>query len=130
MRRMLAALVVLCLVPPALAEDTHVHPPQDADMHDKFYGTWRVPNGGNERKNSCCNKRDCYAALIRYDPNERKWYALRREDQRWIIIPIDRLEQLQVDEVPSPDHRSHACIAPPTAGDHVVCATLGTRSEN
>lgn len=126
---LLAAALLALLIVPARGENSHNHPPQDADLHETFYSKWRRPNGGNERKSSCCNMEDCYAIPIRFDPHERKWYALRREDQQWVVIPLERLEQMQVDEVSSPDHQSHACIAPPTAGDHVICATLGTRSE-
>lgn len=112
----------------AIADDEG-HPPEHQSLHDKFYADWRVPNAGEPRIASCCNKHDCYPTKITFDPYQRKWLALRREDSVWVTIPDDRLEQKQTDEQPSPDHQSHACIRPPHLGGHVVCATLGSRSE-
>lgn len=101
----------------------HEHHPQDKPLHDIFYDKWNVPNQGNPRRYSCCNKQDCYPTPIKFE--DGKYWALRREDLKWLLVPQDRLEQLQQDTVESPDHQSHACISPPSVGDNVYCATLG-----
>lgn len=102
----------------------HQGHPEDMAMHEKFYSTWNMPNYGRPRLSSCCNKNDCYATPIRQV--DGKYYARRREDGMWLLIPPNKLEQLQPDERESPDGQSHACIAPPYAGNAVYCATLGT----
>jgi hypothetical protein len=124
--RTLTAIAILCLcATPAFADDEHNHPPQDVPLHEQFYIQWKVPNGGNPRAVSCCNKMDCYPTAVRYDPVQKAWFALRREDHEWVVVHPEKLEQLQTDEEPSPDHQSHACIRPPQLGGQVVCATLG-----
>lgn len=101
----------------------HEHHPQDKPLHDAFYEKWNVPNQGNPRRYSCCNKQDCYPTPIKFE--DGRYWVLRREDLKWLPVPQDRLEQLQQDTVESPDHQSHACISPPSVGDNVYCATLG-----
>ncbi len=101
----------------------HEGHPQDLATHDTFYQTWLIPNGHAERKRSCCNKQDCYPTPIRY--RDGQYWAQRREDGKWLGIPKGILEQNQDDPRESPDHQSHACIAPPQNGDYVYCATLG-----
>lgn len=101
----------------------HSHPASDIELHNKFYSTWDMPNDGNERTKSCCNKRDCYPTPIKF--LNGRYYALRREDGMWLIVPTDKLEQNQSDMRDSPDHQSHACISHPDSGNYVYCATLG-----
>src|SRR3981081_3371643 len=60
---------IVCLVAtlgltlPAKAEKTQHPPPQDVQLHEKFYSTWYMPD--NPAK-SCCNKSDCYPTEIKY----------------------------------------------------------------
>lgn len=117
--RFIVVLLLLCV--PAIAQH-HDHP-QDLDLHNKFYSNWLVPNPYGPRVSSCCSKNDCYptAVIVR----NGQYYARRREDGAWLRVPPERLEQNQPDPRESPDHQSHACIAPPHAGNYVYCATLG-----
>ena len=101
----------------------HEGHPQDLLLHDKFYSTWNQPNNGNRRRVSCCNNQDCYPTNIVF--KEGKWWAQRREDLKWIMVPDGKLEHNQPDPRESPDHQSHACISPPIGGDYVFCAVLG-----
>lgn len=114
-------LIFLCW--PAKAQD-HLHPVQDAPMHEQFYSKWRI---APDRVTSCCNKQDCYPTTIKFENGN--WYALRREDQEWVRIPPERLEQNQIEAniYESPDFNSHVCMPNPAVGDGttVYCATLG-----
>lgn len=116
-------LLLLLLISPAAAQH-HGHPPQDAQLHDEFYNTWLRPNHGYPRAASCCNKHDCYPTRI--ERRGASWYAQRREDHAWIRIPQGLLEHEQNDPRESPDGQSHACMPPPTVGDVVYCAVLGS----
>ena len=119
---LIGGLVALAAVSVAFAQ--HRHPQADADLHEKFYSTWLMPNGGSERNKSCCDNKDCYPTAMKFERGN--WYALRREDRRWLVIPPSKIEQNQADPREAPDHRSHACIAPPWSGEAVFCATLGS----
>lgn len=122
----LAILIVGAILGYALAQD-HSHPPQDAELHDKFYSTWYKPNGGNPRVMSCCNRHDCYPSQI--ELRNGRYYARRREDLKWIRIPDGVLEHNQSDPRESPDAQSHICAPPPYPGvvsDTVYCAVLGS----
>lgn len=95
----------------------------------EFYARWMQPP---LREVSCCNHEDCYATPIKLV--DGRYYALRREDQRWLLIPPGKLEQQQQSDeniLNAPDGRSHACIPKPPAADQhdpetVYCATLGS----
>lgn len=104
--------------------DTHpTHPPAHEKLHKEFYSDWKMPPN---RTVSCCNEKDCYPTPIKFEDGQ--YWALRREDQRWLMIPAGVLEQTQRDESnirESPDFQSHACIQDPEFGDTVFCATLG-----
>src|SRR5712671_6140274 len=76
------------------------------------------------RRMSCCNSQDCYPTNIVL--KEGKWWAQRREDLKWIMVPDGKLEHNQADPRESPDHQSHACISPPIGGDYLFCAVLGS----
>ena len=104
--------------------DDHQHPPQDMALHEKFYSTWNVPNNGNERVASCCNLKDCYPSTTKKVGEH--WYAQRREDFQWILIPEGKLEHNQPDPRESPDYQSHVCMTPPGSGKTVYCAVLGS----
>jgi len=97
------------------------HPPQDQELHEKFYQHWFRPV---PRTVSCCSMQDCY-------PTEAKlvggtWFALRREDRQWIPVPESVLEHNQADPEESPDGRSHVCMQPPGNSNMVFCFVLGT----
>lgn len=125
MTRILMLAILLALIPRAWAEDhQHHHPPQDAQLHDRFYSTWYMPNGGMPRNSSCCNLKDCYPTTIKKVGDV--YFARRREDGAWIPIPTSKIEQNQSDPRESPDGRSHVCMAAPSGGANVYCAVLGT----
>ncbi len=119
---MLSILFAL-LITPATAQEHHHHPPQDQHLHDMFYNTWRMPNGGLPRTSSCCNDRDCYPTSI--ELRGGKYYARRREDGAWIEVPASKLEHNQSDPRESPDGQNHVCMPPPGYGQGVYCAVLG-----
>ncbi len=70
MRVPAATLAAILLSAPAFAQE-HQHPPQDAKLHEHFYSTWRVPNGGNPRGSSCCNLQNCAPAETKRDHGAR-----------------------------------------------------------
>jgi hypothetical protein len=102
----------------------HFHPPEDAALHHKFYVMWNMPNNGQPREKSCCNKEDCYPTQIKNVGGT--YFALRREDQMWVPIPHAKIEHNQSDPRESPDGRNHVCMAPPQDGIKVYCAVLGS----
>lgn len=110
---MIAGMAISC-------SQEHSHPPQDQEIHDRFYEGWMVPP---KRESSCCNKQDCY-------PTEFKsvggtWFALRREDGEWIPIPAAVLEDNTLDPRDSPDGRNHVCMQAPGSSNRVYCAVRG-----
>ncbi len=105
--------------------DDHQHPAADEAIHDKFYSTWQIPNNGNQRISSCCNKQDCYPATVRKRAGGG-WEFERREDKVWIRVPERLIEQNQLDPRESPDDRSHVCAQPPGQSDTVFCFTFGS----
>jgi len=116
----------------AYGEDTpHAGHPQDIPLHERFYSTWQIPNMGDPRTASCCNKQDCYPTAIKM--LDGKYVFLHRESQQWIPIPDGKLEQLLTDEQESPDGQSHVCATPGYVGNDgkwqniaVYCATQGS----
>jgi hypothetical protein len=109
----LAATMLLSLL---AAAQEHNHPPQDAELHDKFYSTWMIPPGRNM---SCCNKHDCYPTPVR--KAGKNWVYLDRELSEWAPIPNEKLEHGQTDPRDSPDGQSHVCAK----RGYVYCAVLG-----
>jgi len=107
------------------AAEEHFHPPQDAELHTKFYAGWLMPNGGAQRVLSCCNIHDCYPTAFKNVGGT--WFARRREDGAWMPVPEGKLENMQPDPRESPDGQGHVCAAPPTQPGHfaVYCAVLG-----
>jgi hypothetical protein len=101
---------------PVRAQD-HQHPPQDVELHEKFYSTWFMPD---QPSRSCCNKADCYPTEARFQNGQ--WYARRREDGKFIAIPWLKVERNR----DNPDGRSHICAPrPDLSGDVVFCFSLG-----
>jgi hypothetical protein len=104
------------------AGDAHAarhHPPQDMPLHEKFYSTWHMPDNPVL---SCCNDADCYPTEIKY--RDGKIYAKRREDQKYILVPPEKVEHNR----DNPDGRNHLCAPPPRpfdTSDTVYCFALG-----
>jgi hypothetical protein len=114
-----AALLLAFPLRKALAQE-HRHPPQDQPLHERFYSTWYMPDNPSR---SCCNKADCYPTEVKFQHGQ--WYALRREDRKYIPVPWQKVE-LNRD---NPDGRNHLCAPPPTASyprDTVFCFALGS----
>jgi hypothetical protein len=103
------------------AEAQHRHPAQDAEIHERFYSTWRMPD---HPYRSCCNKADCYPTEIRII--DGAIFAKRREDGNFIAVPAAKVERNR----DNPDGRNHLCAPPPTATsyppDTVFCFSLGS----
>lgn len=119
----LAAAIALLGAHQTRGQD-HMHPPQDAQLHEQFYKTWNKPNVRNdkdERTQSCCNLVDCYPTTIKKINGD--WLYLHRETQTWKTIPPYILEHNQSDPRESPDGGSHVCA---TATGVLYCATLGS----
>jgi hypothetical protein len=116
----LLAFVITIAIGFAAAAQEHHHPPQDADIHDKFYATWMRPDNP---KMSCCNKQDCYSpSAVAY--RNGSWWATRREDGKWLRIPHEKVEYNRN----SPDGRNHLCAPPPSSyypADTVFCFIAG-----
>jgi hypothetical protein len=104
----------------------HRHPAPDAEIHEQFYSKWLRPDPNlrntetGARMHSCCNNEDCAPVDgVRQDA-EGLW-MLRHSDQRWILVPPDKIEYSYEDAHDSPDGRSHMC----STGVTVYCAVLG-----
>ena len=102
------------------------HPPEDMDLHNKFYSHWNMPDvrdkDGN-RTQSCCGNQDCYPTQFKNVGGV--WFFLQRETQRWRAIPDGKLESNAPDPVESPDGMGHVCAS---ALGNVYCAVLGTNT--
>ena len=120
MRIFIIAAVVALPLSPAAAQHHHHHPSQDADLHEKFYNTWYMPDNPSR---SCCNKADCYPTEIKMVGTSI--FARRREDGKYILVPAHKVEQNR----DNPDGRNHICAPPPSAvsypPDTVFCFSLG-----
>lgn len=103
------------------------HDHSDPSIPGEFYETWMIPGGQMGRWQSCCNKLDCYPTAFKQVGGT--WFALRREDQRWIPVPDSKLEHMQPDPRESPDGRSHICARfDPANPDNIIvyCAVIGS----
>lgn len=101
---LLAASVILLLmalyIHPAGAQE-HRHPPEHAQLHERFYKTWNMPDN---RAVSCCHDQDCKPAEAKMI--EGRWYARQVGDTgEFTPIPQSKIEQ----DRDSPDGRSHLC---------------------
>lgn len=119
---------LLCvLLSPLTQAQEHGHPPEDAELHDKFYESWLMPaeyQGSSRRTRSCCNKIDCYPAQVKRENG--RWYVLQREHVQWIEIPEHIIEQNQPDPRESPDGRSHVCMQASPVDPYVFCFVHGS----
>ncbi len=106
---------------PAPAQEHHGHPPQDMELHRKFYQTWFMPSN---RSVSCCHDEDCFPAQSKFE--DGFWYGRKTDDEPWTKIPSDKIET----ERDSPDGRSHMCgrkymfMGAPTGGQYTVFCFL------
>jgi hypothetical protein len=94
------------------------HPPQDRQLHERFYSTWHMPDNPTL---SCCNEADCYPTDVKLENG--RIYARRREDGKYILVPPEKVER----KLDSPDGRNHLCAPPPNGShvDSVFCFALG-----
>lgn len=93
------------------------HPPQDMPLHERFYSGWMMPDNPTR---SCCNQMDCYPTEAKFEGG--RWWAKRREDGAWIMIPESKIERTR----DMPDARAHLCAPPPSAGGpQVFCFGAG-----
>lgn len=101
------------------ASAQHQHPPQDEQIHEKFYSTWMRPDNPHL---SCCSQHDCYPTEARKE--DGIWFAKRREDGKWLRIPPEKVEQNR----DNPDGRSHLCAPRPERAysADVFCFTAGS----
>jgi hypothetical protein len=118
--RIFVVFAWLALLVSSASAQGHNHPPQDADLHEKFYSTWYMPDNPNR---SCCNRADCYPTEIKMVGTNI--YARRREDGKYILVPAHKVEQNR----DNPDGRNHICAPPPSATSYppetVFCFSLG-----
>lgn len=114
-------IVFFGYVTPAKSQ-THHHPPQHAQLHERFYSTWMRPDN---RAISCCNLVDCYPTTVRKVGDV--YHARRREDGKWLPVPDRVIEQYQSDARESPDGQTHMCAPPPRSPDlgTIFYLTLG-----
>jgi hypothetical protein len=114
-----AFILIAALAPEAIAQEHRAHPAADMPLHEKFYSTWYMPD---QPTKSCCNKADCYPTQVKFQDGQ--WWALRREDGRYIPVPWSKVEQRR----DNPDGRNHLCAPPPSshhAPNTVFCFALG-----
>ena len=115
----LVIILFLTLLAPAVAPaEEHDHGSLGAA--GEFYATWRMPNGGQPRSFSCCNRGDCYATTIK--EINGVWVGRHRETGKWAVIPDSKLEENSPDERESPDGQSHMCAG---KTGNVYCAVRG-----
>jgi len=108
----------------ARAQD-HNHPAADVAIHEKFYADWLRPDENmrtdGARVHSCCNNKDCAPVDAVEHKSDGTIWMLRHADQRWILVPPEKLEHSYPDQRQSPDIRAHMC----SSGNTVFCAVLG-----
>jgi hypothetical protein len=92
-RTILPLLLLLIVTTPSSAHDV--------------YMDWQRPGMGT----MCCSgdpiAGDCYPTQARFI--QGKWYALRREDKKWLAIP----DKAVLTDVDNPDGRAHLCAPEP-----------------
>jgi hypothetical protein len=92
-RTILPLLLLLIVTTPSSAHDV--------------YMDWQRPGLGT----MCCSgdpiAGDCYPTQARFI--QGKWYALRREDKKWLAIP----DKAVLTDVDNPDGRAHLCAPEP-----------------
>ncbi len=119
---LLIIFVCLVLIGASLGARGQHHPPQDTELHHKFYATWLRSDirEAGQRVHSCCSQQDCYPTQFKMIGG--RWHALHRETGRWIIVLDSQFEHNAPDPRESPDGRSHLCASPL---GNTFCAVLG-----
>lgn len=118
-----AALIALLFRPIFLSgQELHHHEGMSAEV-DKFYSYWLQPNKGLPRHFGCCNRIDCYPTEAKLDDTGH-WWFLHRESMRWLPVPDDKVEHLQLDPKESPDGRNHVCAS---KLGNVYCFVVGSQ---
>lgn len=102
---MLMVAIVLMSAPKA-----HDHPPEHAQLHDRFYKDLKQPD---KPLLGCCDNRDCYPTKAKFDG--KQWWAVRREDGRWLPVPREKINAEK-----SPDGQAHLCAPPPIFGEDLL----------
>lgn len=91
----------------AIAQDGDRHPQQDIDAHRSFYWYLTRPDIPDAPRGSCCSDGDCYSTPARFENGS--WWALRREDRRWIEVPSWRVVTREDELVRRTDTRATLC---------------------
>ncbi len=91
------------LVGVAFAQE-HKHPPQDAEIHKRYYSTWTMPDN---RKVSCCHDEDCFPAQAKNVNGT--WFARKDDTEDWTEIPKNKVDIGLPDSRDPPDSRAHLC---------------------
>lgn len=78
--------------------------------HD-IYTDWKMPGTGT----SCCSSHDCYATEAHFRGGS--WWAKRREDGRWLVVPHNKVLHDEHTE----DGLPHLCAPRPGPADIVFC---------
>ncbi|HEY0440262.1 MAG TPA: hypothetical protein VGD36_09310 [Xanthobacteraceae bacterium] len=106
--------VLLAAYPAAgLAQQSHHHPAEHAQLHENFYRKLQRPDVGRDLpgwQKSCCSDRDCSPTPARY--KDGHWEFLKRG--QWTSVPQSKI----VDDR-TPDMQAHACISVVT--DELLC---------
>ncbi len=109
---------------PAMAQHAG-HPPQDMEIHRKFYSTWQMPDN---RAVSCCHDEDCFPAQAKFVNGT--WFARKEDGDDWIEIPKNKVDIGLPDSRDPPDGRAHLCgrkytFMGSSGGFTVFCFTAG-----
>ena len=122
-----AAMILVAMVSCARAQEHKGHPPQDMEIHKRFYSQWMMPSN---RSVSCCHNEDCAPAEVRY--KDGKTYARQVEGSGeihdFVEVPKSAIET----ELDSPDGRNHLCgrkytfMGSPPNGASVFCFIAGS----
>jgi hypothetical protein len=87
------------------AQAQHVgHPPQDMELHRKFYSTWMMPDN---RRVSCCHDEDCSPAQAK--KVNGTWFARKTDNDEWVQIPQNKVDIGLADSPDVPDARALLC---------------------
>jgi|SRR6185369_5305079 len=126
-RSLWVAMALALFMPLVQASDQYDfgHPPEHMAIHEMFYKDWLRPDpamrtGAGDRQYSCCNNQDC-APVDGVEVRDGEVWMLRHSDQRWLLVPKEKLEHNYPDARESPDGRAHMC----STGVTVYCAVLG-----
>lgn len=107
---LLCAAFILLMYGVGAAQDGHRHPPQDANAHEEFYKHLTRPDIPDAKPGSCCSGFDCYPTAAQY--REGRWFALRREDQTWIVVPEERVVVREDQLARRPNMEATLCALP------------------